>query len=240
MNAPEGYKVEPRHVCLLKRSLFIWNLEFTRGLFAYGFIQSEHDHYLFFKRLESGFVYVDDVLIMAPTDCLISQVKTYLDGLFTIKDLGYARYFLGLQIAWSEPGLALIQSKYILDIVADCELLDAKSVATPFLPGLKLRLDDDGVLDDPKAYRRLLYLSFTRPDISFGTSAKGLFFPSSTNLQLQAFCDADWTACLDSRKSLSGFCVFLGPALISWKTKKQCTVSRSSAEVEYRSMADTV
>ncbi|KAL2253435.1 UNVERIFIED_CONTAM: Retrovirus-related Pol polyprotein from transposon RE1 [Sesamum indicum] len=279
MDAPEGYSIKPGYVCLLRRSLYglkqasrQWNLEFSRSLTVFSFKQSEHDHCLFLKPLDTGFigllVYVDDVLIMAPTDDLISQVKVHLDALFTIKDLGSARYFLGLQIARSEAGTSVTQSKYISDIIADCGLLHARPAATPLTPGLKLHDDDDNLLEDPESFRRLigrlLYLSFTRPNISHGvqqlsqflqrpcrshwlaatrlvrylkgTSAQGLFFPVSNSLKLRAFCDADWAACPDTRRSLSGFCVFLGPTIISWKTKKQCTVSRSSAEAEYRSM----
>ena len=56
-------------------------------------------------------------------------------------------------------------------------------------------------------------------------------------MQLKAYCDADWTTCIDTRKFVSSFCVFLIDSLISWKCKKQQVVSRSSIESTYRAMA---
>ncbi|KAJ0798162.1 putative RNA-directed DNA polymerase [Helianthus annuus] len=114
----------------------------------------------------------------------------------------------------------------------------------------------------------LQYLTFTRPDISYavqqvclfmhephdphfafmkrilryihGTLDYGIRIIRSNNHSLVAYSDADWGGCPDSRRSTSGYCVFLGDNLISWSSKRQPTVSRSSAEAEYRGVANAV
>jgi hypothetical protein len=66
----------------------------------------------------------------------------------------------------------------------------------------------------------------------------GLKFHKSSSHILSAFSDADWAGCSDDHKSTGGFAVFFGPNLVSWCAKKQPTVSRSSTEAEYKSMAN--
>ncbi|XP_020234533.1 uncharacterized protein LOC109814495 [Cajanus cajan] len=111
----------------------------------------------------------------------------------------------------------------------------------------------------------LQYLTITRPEISFfvnkvcqfmqepeathwqavkrilrylyGTATTGIVLSKSNNLQISAFCAVDWEADVDDRKSTTGFCVFLGCNLVSWSSRKQQAVSRSTTEAEYRSLA---
>ncbi|KAL2235963.1 UNVERIFIED_CONTAM: Retrovirus-related Pol polyprotein from transposon RE2, partial [Sesamum indicum] len=213
--------------------------------------QSSHEHCPFIKRTSRDFtallVYVDDILLTRSSFSALDFVKSYIDHLSTIKDLGTVKYFLGLELARSYHGLQVTQRKYLQDILADTSMLDAKPASTPLPPGLKLVPDDGSLLPDPDRFRCLVgplfYFGFTRPDISFvvqqpsqfiqaprsshwddalhvlrylkGSSSTGMFFSSTSSSTLSAYSDASWAFCPDSRRSITGFCVFLGLSLIS-------------------------
>jgi hypothetical protein len=114
----------------------------------------------------------------------------------------------------------------------------------------------------------LQYLTFTRPDITYavqqlrlymhaprephlaamkrllrylrGTLGYGLLLGWSSTAELVIYTDADWAGCPDTRRSTSGYAVFLGSNLVSWSSKRQPVVSRSSAEAEYCAVANGV
>nr|XP_016463511.1 PREDICTED: uncharacterized mitochondrial protein AtMg00810-like [Nicotiana tabacum] len=68
----------------------------------------------------------------------------------------------------------------------------------------------------------------------------GLLMSSRQAHTLVSYCDSDWEACPQSRKSVTGYILKYMQSLISWKSKKQSTMSKSSVEAEFRSMASTV
>ena len=149
-------------------------------------------------------------------------------------------------------------------------MLDCAPMPTPMLHSSRLSPSQGVPLSDTDAaaYRRLigrlLYLTNTRPGITFSVNnlsqfvtaptkehqqdafhvlrylkvapGSGIFFHSSNSIQLKCFSDSDWATCPTTRKPITGFSVFLGNSLIAWKSKKQQTISRSSSEVEYRAM----
>jgi hypothetical protein len=88
---------------------------------------------------------------------------------------------------------------------------------------------------------RHLHLAAVRRIIRYlrGSLGRGLFFPAGSSLHLVAYSDADWAGCHDTRRSVTGWCMFLSDSLISWKNKKQARVSKSSTKSEYRAMSAT-
>ncbi|GKD27249.1 ribonuclease H-like domain-containing protein [Tanacetum coccineum] len=112
------------------------------------------------------------------------------------------------------------------------------------------------------------YLTFTRPDISYAVQQVCLYMHdprepylsalkrilhyvrgtldyvlqlfSSSTTYLVAFSDADWAGCPTTHRSTLGYCVFLGNNVLSWSSKRQPTLSRSSAEAEYRGVSNAV
>jgi hypothetical protein len=73
-----------------------------------------------------------------------------------------------------------------------------------------------------------------------GTPDYGLLLRHLSSSNLVFYPDADWVGCPDSHRSTSGYAVFLWDNLVSWSVKRQAVLSRSSAEAEYRVVANSV
>ena len=186
-----------------------------------------------------------------------------------MKDLGVLSYFLGIEITSTPKAFFLCQKKYIQDLLAEMHMTHSKPLQLPMGSHAKFTNFTGRRLTCPEVYRRLIgkliYLTITRPDVSFAvqvlsqfmqtpteehlaaakhvlrylrnTPDLGIMLSASSVSNLTGYCDSDWGSCCDSRKSTTGFCILLGNSPISWKVKKQTVVARSSAEAEYRAMA---
>ena len=169
-----------------------------------------------------------------------------------MQDLGQLTYFLGLEVHHRANGIFVNQHKYIQDLITLAGQEDTSFVDTPMEVNVKYRKDEGDFLDDLTLYRRLvgslIYLTTTRPDISYalhqvsqfmssarhlhltavrriicylrGSPTHGLLFPTCSSLQLVAYSDVDWVWCPDTRRSTTSWCMFLGDALISWRCNK--------------------
>ncbi|XP_031284415.1 uncharacterized protein LOC116143138 [Pistacia vera] len=183
-------------------------------------------------------VYIDDIVVASNSIACIESLKNFLNTSFKIKDLDPLRYFLSIEVARSTKGIHLCQRKYTLAILSNSGTLGSKPAKLPMDQNLKLHKDSGTPLQDCSSFRRLigrlLYLTITRLNIN-----QDLLLSANSPLNLYGYCDSDWASCPDTRKSTIGFCLFIGQSLVSWKSKKQSVVSRSSTKAEYRAMAAT-
>ncbi|GJY13199.1 putative RNA-directed DNA polymerase [Tanacetum coccineum] len=181
----------------------------------------------------------------------------------------------GIEVLENKNGMCLSQRKYCLELLSEYGLLACKPDATPLQQNVVLGYEEsqsDKFLSNMSEYQKivgkLIYLSITRPDISYdvhclsqhmhaplqshfnaalrvlrylkNASGTGVQFDKGNSFSLHAFLDADYAKCPKTRKSVSDFCWYLCNNLVSWKSKKQATISRSSAESEYRCLASTI
>ncbi|XP_057734027.1 uncharacterized mitochondrial protein AtMg00810-like [Arachis stenosperma] len=216
---------------------------------------------------------MDDIILASSSKKMMCKVQYLLESMFKLKVLGDLKYFLGLQLARSSKGIVLSQRKYTLSILEDTNFVDAKPISLPMETNLRMSASDGDPLHDPSTYRRiigrLIYLTISRPNITYavstlsqflskptfthltalhhllrylkGSVGQGLLFSAKSELRLIAYADADnWAGCPDTRRSVTSYCVFISDSLISCRSKKQHTVSRSFIESKYWAMVAVV
>lgn len=277
MLQPKGAvaKGQETKVCKLQRSLYglkqasnAWFKELDKEMLNLGFIQSKIEPCLYQKQLKDGkklivVIYVDDIFVFGNCELEKQKLKTNLLDKFKVKDLGAARHVLGMRLRREKGVIHLDQEQFILDILNDFNMTDAKPVTTPMEVGLKLERSTSSHCQLP--YQSLVgclnYLACnTRPDISHAVSVLSQFnscygeihfksakrvlryLKGTSNLCLtfRKSGDLELRGYVDAdwggaldRKSFTGLIFKLGKNIVSWESKKQATVSLSSTESEY-------
>ena len=144
MAQPEGFEDGTNRVCRLIKSLYglkqsprAWNQELDEKLKRFGFVPSKLDSALYIVRDDTGIcymlVYVDDLLIVSSCTNMTKKVKDFLVSVFTMKDLGDATYYLGMNItrSVSRDELWLSQTKYVKNLLTRYGLQDASPSPVP-------------------------------------------------------------------------------------------------------------
>ena len=186
---------------------------------------------------------------------------------FSMKELENVSYFLGISVTKSSHGYFLSQSKYALEILSKAGMVNCKEAISPISTKKTSQLHSVLFAQPSlyrSIVGALQYLTITRPNLAFavnqvcqhmqapfvdhfsqvkrilryiqGTLGYELQFTSSS-IELNAYANFDWAGDPLSRRSTTGYCVFLGLNLISWFAKKQATMARSLTENEYRAIA---
>ncbi|RVX02271.1 Retrovirus-related Pol polyprotein from transposon RE1 [Vitis vinifera] len=236
MTLPPGFckEKEETRVCKLKKSLYglkqsprAWFDRFAKVIKNQGYQQGQSDHTMFFKQSNDGrmtilIVYVDDIILTGDNTGEVERLKKVLATKFEVKDLGQMRYFLGMEVAKLRKGISISQRKYVLDLLGETGMLGCKPSDTPIKA--RKRKENDGKIVDRERYQRLvgrlIYLSHTKPNITFvvsvvsqymhspkeshleavykilrylkGSPGKGLFFKKGDSKKVEIYTDADW------------------------------------------------
>lgn len=264
MRQPQGY-TDPNHptyVCKLTKALYGLKQAprarfsvFSSYLLELGFQASKADTSLFILHKANSItlilVYVDDIILTGNDSTFLSQLVELLSAKFVLKDLGSLRYFLGIEVTYSQSGMFISQTKYALELLTKAGMDDCKPNASP--TSTKGPYDpSDLPFDNIPLFRTLVgslqYLTLTRPDIAFAVNivSQHMHQPKVSHfmavkrllryikgtlhhglhitagpLFLTAYADADWAGDPVDRHSTSGFVVFLGATPVSWSAKKQ-------------------
>ncbi|CAA7013023.1 unnamed protein product [Microthlaspi erraticum] len=178
-------------------------------------------------------IYVDDIIFGGTSEKLVENFVKSMTKEFKMSMVGELKYFLGLQVNQTEKGIFISQNTYAKNLLVKFGLDKCKEARTPMSTTTKIGKDEQG--EDVDAKPKQSHLQAVKKILRYvkGTVNLGIFYSKGSNRNLAGYCDADWAGCADDRKSTSGGCFFLGNNLIAWLSKKQNSVSLSTAEAEY-------
>ncbi|GKD02073.1 ribonuclease H-like domain-containing protein [Tanacetum coccineum] len=243
MYQPLGFRdsAHPNHVCLLQRSLYglkqalrAWFQQFATYITHVGFTSSRCDSSLFIYRQRTYttylLLYVDDIVLTASSESLLQRI---IDSLHQEVGCNSSRTPVDTESKLGDTG----------DPVSDPTLYRSLAGSLQYLtfthPDISCAVQQVCLhMHDPRephlsALKRIL--RYVR-----GTLGYGLQLFSFSTTDLIAYSDADWAGCPTTRRSTSDYCVFLGNNLLSWSSKRQPTLSHSSAEAEYRGVTNAI
>ncbi|XP_047267613.1 uncharacterized protein LOC124898041 [Capsicum annuum] len=175
-----------------------------------------------------------------------------LQQTFKLKDLSELKFFLRIEFARLKEGVLMHQRKYALELVSELGLGAMKPFTTPIDTNIKLTTKEyvdhvhkrEHVIDDPPAYQRLigklLYLTMTRPDIAYSVQTLSQFLQQPKKSHMDVVIRIVKHIKMKLGQGVLMYFVKFGESILSWKSKKQNTISRSLAEAECRSFAATV
>ncbi|GJY38142.1 ribonuclease H-like domain-containing protein [Tanacetum coccineum] len=186
MSLPLGFECSDKtKVCKLNKALYglkqaprQWNAKLTTVLAERGYVQSKFDYSLYIKHTDDVFVfllvYVDDFIITGNNLEEIKKFKLFLKSKFMIKDLGVMKYFLGIEVLDNSNAICMTQRKYCLELIHEFGLLVAKPITIPLPENFVLAVDENesdkllkNIFEYQKLLGKLIYLTHTRPDISY-------------------------------------------------------------------------
>lgn len=199
IDQPEGYETwsdtGEKLVCKLHKSLYglkqsgrNWNAMLHSYLIRNDFTQNPADHCVYTKEKHDEkvilIIWVDDLIIAASNESILTNVKTMLTEKFKMKDLGRLRRFLGIDFEQTEGQVVMSQKRYVNKILKRFEMQDCRARETPCEPKLDYSENAEKMTNSRKyreAVGSLIYLSTcTRPDISFVVSKLSQHFDDPT------------------------------------------------------------
>ncbi|GJY56062.1 ribonuclease H-like domain-containing protein [Tanacetum coccineum] len=233
MHLPPGFdSARSDYVCLLQKLLYglkqpppprAWFQRLSSHAIRAGFYHNKTDSslFIFHKGPDTTYLllYVDDIILTASSTSLMQRIISSLHTELAMTDLGPLNYFLGISATRTSAGIFLSQTKYATELFERAQMLNCNPCRTPVDTEKKLGPEESPVID-PTLYRSLAgslqYLTFTRPDLSYVVQQLYLYMHGPREPHLNA--------------------ILLSTLMLT----RQDKLSRSSAEAEYRGVANDV